>query len=57
MVGLVGALLGHVPNWIWWGFDTNYTIVMIADTLIGWFLAGLIIAAFVGREPDYEISD
>ena len=57
MVGLVAALLGHVPNWIWWGFDTNYTIVMIADILIGWFLAGLIIAAFVGREPDYEISD
>ncbi len=56
MTGLIGALLGHVPNWIWWGFDTSYTIVMIADILIGWFLAGLIIAAYVGREPDFDID-
>ena len=57
MAGMIGALLGHVPNWIWWGFDTNYTIVMIADTLIGWFLASLVIAAFVGKESEYEIND
>ncbi len=57
MTGMVGALLGHVPNWIWWGFDANYTIVMIADVLIGWFLAGLIIAAFIGKESDYEVYD
>ena len=54
MISFVGALLGHVPNWIWWGFDGGYTLVMVADTLIGWFLAGLIIAAFIGREPDYS---
>ena len=57
MIGFVGALLGHVPNWIWWGFDGGYTLVMIADTLIGWFLAGLGIAALVGHEPDYLSPD
>ncbi len=56
MIGFVGALLGHVPNWIWWGFDGGYTLVMVADTLVGWFLAGLIIAAFIGREPDDYLS-
>ncbi len=57
MTGFIGALAGHVPNWIWWGFDTNYTIVMITDSLIGWFFAGLVIAAFVGREQKYGIGD
>ncbi|MFK8069214.1 MAG: hypothetical protein AB8D52_13350 [Gammaproteobacteria bacterium] len=57
MVGLVGALSGHVPNLIWWGFDSSYTIVMIVDIVISWFLAGLVIAAFVGREPDFELND
>ncbi len=51
MVGMTGALLGHVPNWIWWGFDSSYTIIMIADITIGWFLAGLIMASLVGRQP------
>ncbi len=57
MVGLIGALSGHVPNWIWWGFATNYTIVMMVDIVIGWFLAGLVIAAFVGREPEFELNE
>lgn len=53
MVGMTGALIGHVPNWIWWGFDSSYTIIMIADIIIGWFLAGLIMASLVGRQPKY----
>lgn len=51
LIGLVSGLLGHVPNWIWWQFDTSYTLVMLADLIIGWTLAGLFIAAFAGREP------
>ncbi len=57
MIGLVGALIGHIPNWIWWGFDLSYTIVMTADVLIGWFLAGLVIAALAGRDSEYGLKD
>lgn len=35
-----------VPYWNWFGFDAQYTLVMFADALIGWFFAGLVIAAF-----------
>lgn len=38
------SLVGIVPNWIWWGFSTGYTLVNIADLLIGWGLAGLVIS-------------
>lgn len=38
------SLVGVMPNWIWWGFATDYTLVSIADLLIGWTLGGLAIA-------------
>jgi hypothetical protein len=38
------SLVGVLPNWIWWGFATDYTLVNIADLLIGWALGGLVIA-------------
>lgn len=44
------SLVGVVPNWIWWGFATDYSLVMIADLLIGWGLAGLVIAWATGRK-------
>jgi len=53
---IIGALFGHVSNWIWRGIDTYYTVVVIADILIVWSIARLIIAAFVGREPNYDLS-
>jgi len=41
---LTVAVLAYVPYWNWWHFSTNYTLVAFADLLIGWFLAGLVIA-------------
>ncbi len=41
---LTVAVLAHVPYWNWWHFSTSYTAVALADLLIGWFLAGLVIA-------------
>lgn len=38
------SLAGIVPNWIWWGFGADYTLVSVADMLISWGLAGLAIA-------------
>lgn len=41
---LAAGIIANVPNWNWFGFDTQYTLVEFADLLIGWFLAGLIMA-------------
>lgn len=45
--GAVIGLAGYVPNVIWWHFPAAYTIVDVADAVIGWSLVGLIIAALV----------
>ncbi|HTT07246.1 MAG TPA: hypothetical protein VMH34_00415 [Gammaproteobacteria bacterium] len=45
--GVVIALAGYAPNVIWWHFPPAYTIVDVADAIIGWSLAGLIIAGLV----------
>lgn len=46
MLALAVAVIAHVPYWNWWHFSTSYTLVAFADLLIGWFLAGLVIAKF-----------
>jgi len=46
-IAFVATLIADVPAWNWFGFDPQYTLVMIADTLIGWFLAGLVLARYV----------
>lgn len=51
-VALVGALIGfasHFPYWNWFGFPTEYVAIMVADYFIAWLLAGIFMAAFVGR--------
>lgn len=50
VVGVIIALAGHGPNWIWWRFATDFTLVNCADAVIGWLLAGFAIAAFTGEE-------
>jgi len=45
--GAVIGMAGYVPNLIWWHFPPAYTIVDVADAIVGWSLAGLIIAALV----------
>lgn len=44
MLALAVAVLAHVPYWNWWSFSASFTLVMFADTLIGWVLAGFVIA-------------
>ncbi len=49
LIGLTIGVLGALPNWNWWGFSFDYVLIEILDYVIGWFLAGLVIAAFVKR--------
>ncbi len=44
LFGVAAALLGVMPAWIWWGFSGCYTLTIFFDLIIGWFLAGLLIA-------------
>jgi hypothetical protein len=43
--GLSGTLAVRLNEWNWHGFTTRYTVVNIVDGFVGWFLAGLAIAA------------
>lgn len=43
-VALAVGMIAVVPNWIWWHYPANYVIVTMADVLIGWTLAGMVIA-------------
>jgi hypothetical protein len=43
---IAASIVANLGNWNWFAFDTNYTLVLVADVLIGWFLAGLVLAGF-----------
>ena len=51
-LGLFLALLGHVAYYNWMHFELSYTLVFVVDVVVGWFLAGLVIAAIVKPNPD-----
>ncbi|MFT7525543.1 MAG: hypothetical protein ACI9LY_000679 [Arenicella sp.] len=46
-IGLVIGLAGNLPHWNWFGFPILYTLVQIMDSVIMWFLAGLVLARLV----------
>lgn len=43
----VGAVLTQLSNWNWWGVPTTATLVNIADVIIAWYFAGLVMARIV----------
>jgi hypothetical protein len=43
---LAAGIITDIPAWNWFRFDMQYTLVMLADMLIGWFFAGLVMAKF-----------
>ncbi len=47
VLGAFAALAVDLQYWNWLSFPTDYTIGMVADHVIGWFLAGLALAAIV----------
>lgn len=48
--GLAVGILGNVPNYNWWHFPLNYTGIAIADTFIGWLIAGIFMAAVIRKK-------
>jgi hypothetical protein len=48
--GVIGVLISfssHLMMWNWMNFPLDYTTAMVADTVIGWLLAGAGIGAIV----------
>lgn len=41
---LAVCMIAVAPNWIWWHYPRDFVIVTMADLLIGWTLAGMVIA-------------
>jgi hypothetical protein len=46
-LGLLVFLAGHLDEWNWWGFSNAYTMMQFGALVIGWILAGLVMAKFV----------
>lgn len=46
-LGIFVGLIGHASYWNWMNFPLDYTLAFIADVVIGWTLAGLVMAAIV----------
>lgn len=44
LMGVFAALVSHISLWNWMLFPTDYSLVMAADLIIAWALAGLVIA-------------
>lgn len=49
VVGIAAAIaiVGALPAWNWYNFSGLYTLTELADVLVGWVLAGLVIAKVV----------
>ena len=46
LVGVSIGFISHYTYWNWFEFATPYILLTILDSLIGWFLAGLVMAKF-----------
>ena len=42
--GFTAAVFCILPNWTWMGFGSSFVLAEMADTTIGAFLSGLVIA-------------
>ena len=43
-LGFFLAVAGRLNDWAWMGYPTDFSLNLLADDLIGWSLAGLVIA-------------
>ncbi len=47
LLGLLPGLVVNLPYWNWYGFPTNYTVAQLADHVMGFLAAGLVLAGLV----------
>jgi hypothetical protein len=51
LVGILASVMMLVPYWNWYGFPPDFTLGQIVEHAVGWFLAGIAIAAIVRPGP------
>jgi hypothetical protein len=51
LLGLLPFFVVNVPYWNWYGFPPHYTLIQLADKVITFFVAGLVLAALVKPAP------
>ncbi|HEY4114992.1 MAG TPA: hypothetical protein VGM17_13140 [Rhizomicrobium sp.] len=49
LIGVSGTLMTNASYWIWYKFPTDYTVVAFITDIVGAFVAGLLIAWWLGR--------
>lgn len=54
MFGIFLTIAAHLVNWNWMYFPLDYTIAMSVDSLVGWTLAGMGIAAVIKPSVDQK---
>jgi len=54
MLGLFISISTHILNWNWMDFPFDYTLSWVLDSVVGWLLAGLGIAAIVKTQKPAE---
>jgi hypothetical protein len=47
IAGLAAGVICRVPDWNWHQYPLNHTLVQVANQVVGWFLAGLVLASVV----------
>ena len=51
LFAIVTAIL---PNWSWWAFSNTFTGFVVFDHLVGWTLAGFVLAKLVPKNDEAE---
>ena len=49
LVGLIVGFVSHAPYWNWFGFPLDYVGATVADSIVGWTLAGMAVGRFAGE--------
>lgn len=54
LFGLAVGVLSALPNWNWMGAPTDYTLVMLGDLVVQWFIMGIFLAGIVRPRASLE---
>jgi hypothetical protein len=51
MLGILISFFVHLSNFNWFDYPSDFTVAMVLDTILGWVVAGLGVAAVVKGSP------
>jgi hypothetical protein len=51
LCGMFAGTVTHLSYWNWMAFPLHYSLVMVLDVIIAWFLGGLVLAAIIKPKP------